>query len=494
MADHPQFQGMRAFLAQWERSGKALSAAAAALAGALGVPEQSAAQALELYLKDKAAAAPKPAHPDALQPASGGKRQREEAGGCGPDEAAGGCAPATAAAAAAAAAAEAKAVALEEQMSCSVCLSLLFEPVTSPCSHSLCWTCLARVVKTSCACPECRASLPRNSSAWRVNARLVSIMEANAGPGWRAEAPTLRLHAAFRDGPEEAAVALLLSSGAQVSLHRHARGQPLLHLALARKWDRALTLLLGRGVDVNERDSSGRPPLDLAPEPITARRLLDAGATAATAAALLHVVEHSIRGSDDKSQHIDATAMRVLALLPKPWAPLGPHSGELRRALYASLKSGHRRTTLALLRGGVAPCPTLFAPFPPLHLAAGNADLEACRLLAALDPAALARRNVLQQTALHHAAAAGRHAAASLLRELGARVHDEPDLHGNSMLNYAARWLAAGGGGAGAQPEGSAVWAQLLKAERGRSEAPPAPTGPAALRQDGPGHSDSSDE
>ena len=144
--------------------------------------------------------------------------------------------------------------------------------------------------------------------------------------------------------------------------------------------------------------------------------------------------------------------MRVLALLPKPWQ--GHH---FRAALCTALQLGHKRTTLALLKEHIDPShPCLF---PPLHLAAGSADLEACKLLVARDVTALARRNELKQTALHHAAAAGQSASVRLLRELGARVHISRDSLGCTMRNYAARWLAMG-----VVAPGRAVWEELLVA------------------------------
>lgn len=180
--------------------------------------------------------------------------------------AAGAAAAAAAATAAAAAAAEAKAKAMEDQhWTCSVCLGLLFDPITSPCGHSLCWGCQAQVVRSAgAACPSCRApSLDVDRSKWRVSAGLVGAMELNDGPAWRAAAPTLRLHAAFRDGKKDEATALL-SGDAPLQVERHARGlggaEPLLHIALERGWDQACVDLIRRGVNVNERDSRGQLP------------------------------------------------------------------------------------------------------------------------------------------------------------------------------------------------------------------------------------------
>jgi ankyrin repeat protein len=292
-----------------------------------------------------------------------------------------------------------------------------------------------------------------------VSAGLVNAMELNDGPAWRAAAPTLRLHAAFRDGKKDEATALL-GGAAPLQLDRHARGlgEPLLHLALARGWDEACKGLIRRGVNVDEHNSRGQPPLDCFGSSLTvARYLLDAGAKAATDVALASLTGFVFPASFDRSDWIDATCMRLLALLPKPWQKQDPN---FRAALFNALRFGHKRTTLALLQEQVELTPALFASFPPLHFAAAGADLEACKLLVARDGTALARRNVLQQTALHHAAATGQAASVRLLRELGARAHAESDLQGCRMRNYAARWLVRG-----AVAPYRAVWEELMAAE-----------------------------
>ena len=103
------------------------------------------------------------------------------------------------------------------------------------------------------------------------------------------------------------------------------------------------------------------------------------------------------------------------------------------------------------------------------------------------DTAALARRNVLQQTALHHAVAAGRHASVGLLRTLGARVLDKDDAAGNSMLNYATRWLGEG-------LEGGAVWRDLRNAERQKIEEDPETMRAEAKDEEEGGEEDGGDE
>lgn len=48
---------------------------------------------------------------------------------------------------------------LLEQFSCIICLKLLYEPVTTPCGHSFCRTCLCRAIDITDHCPVCRSVL-----------------------------------------------------------------------------------------------------------------------------------------------------------------------------------------------------------------------------------------------------------------------------------------------------------------------------------------------
>ncbi|KIK68148.1 hypothetical protein GYMLUDRAFT_69155 [Collybiopsis luxurians FD-317 M1] len=46
------------------------------------------------------------------------------------------------------------------ELSCEICFSLLYEPVTTPCQHTFCSRCLHRSLDHSSVCPLCRQGLP----------------------------------------------------------------------------------------------------------------------------------------------------------------------------------------------------------------------------------------------------------------------------------------------------------------------------------------------
>lgn len=53
---------------------------------------------------------------------------------------------------------------LEEELTCSICLSLFESPVTTPCGHNFCGPCLDVTwsgLLAGFSCPQCRASFPR---------------------------------------------------------------------------------------------------------------------------------------------------------------------------------------------------------------------------------------------------------------------------------------------------------------------------------------------
>jgi Lon protease-like protein len=65
-----------------------------------------------------------------------------------------------------------------KELDCHVCYDLMFDPVTTPCGHTFCRKCLARVLDHATHCPECRRPLPIPPSLERQasNVRLVSIL------------------------------------------------------------------------------------------------------------------------------------------------------------------------------------------------------------------------------------------------------------------------------------------------------------------------------
>lgn len=46
------------------------------------------------------------------------------------------------------------------ELDCQICYSALFDPLTTPCGHTFCRTCLLRSIDHSSACPTCRAPMP----------------------------------------------------------------------------------------------------------------------------------------------------------------------------------------------------------------------------------------------------------------------------------------------------------------------------------------------
>lgn len=51
--------------------------------------------------------------------------------------------------------------AMRAEVDCQVCYGILLEPLTTPCGHTFCRSCLTRVLDHSDSCPACRARLPR---------------------------------------------------------------------------------------------------------------------------------------------------------------------------------------------------------------------------------------------------------------------------------------------------------------------------------------------
>ena len=70
--------------------------------------------------------------------------------------------------------------AAQAEMECHVCYSLMLDPTTTPCGHTFCRKCLARILDHSSLCPECRRTLfvPSSLSRQPSNKCLVSLLNA----------------------------------------------------------------------------------------------------------------------------------------------------------------------------------------------------------------------------------------------------------------------------------------------------------------------------
>ena len=59
---------------------------------------------------------------------------------------------------------------VEDKSQCLVCQCLITNPITMPCSHSFCKTCIERAFKAEhYACPNCRADLSQSAVKLEVN-------------------------------------------------------------------------------------------------------------------------------------------------------------------------------------------------------------------------------------------------------------------------------------------------------------------------------------
>uniref|UniRef100_A0A8C5PFF8 RING-type domain-containing protein n=1 Tax=Leptobrachium leishanense TaxID=445787 RepID=A0A8C5PFF8_9ANUR len=71
---------------------------------------------------------------------------------------------------------------LRDELTCSICLNIYTDPVTLPCGHSFCRTCIGHVLDTqkgsgAYTCPECRAESQERPAL--VNARKLRNIAEN---------------------------------------------------------------------------------------------------------------------------------------------------------------------------------------------------------------------------------------------------------------------------------------------------------------------------
>eukprot|EP00898_Chlorokybus_atmophyticus_P008296 jgi/Chlat1/8468/Chrsp80S07863 len=68
-------------------------------------------------------------------------------------------------------------IARSDEFDCTVCLKLMYEPVTTPCGHSFCRACLARSMDGNNRCPMCRTVLFVTARSHPVSVSLQNILE-----------------------------------------------------------------------------------------------------------------------------------------------------------------------------------------------------------------------------------------------------------------------------------------------------------------------------
>ncbi|KAL4784028.1 hypothetical protein BJX76DRAFT_367962 [Aspergillus varians] len=70
--------------------------------------------------------------------------------------------------------------AVRNELDCQVCYSLILDPLTTPCGHTFCRSCVAMALTHSNLCPICRRKLNMSSSVHseRINKRLSDLIQA----------------------------------------------------------------------------------------------------------------------------------------------------------------------------------------------------------------------------------------------------------------------------------------------------------------------------
>jgi hypothetical protein len=131
--------------------------------------------------------------------------------------------------------------ALEDTLQCGVCLSLVFDPVTSACGHNACFECISGVLTAFPAnplCPTCRCPIEKVRAKLSVNVGLVKALEVNNGPGYRGQVLTLKFHQLIREDKPALALACLKKGGVDVSKSMRlpsGTSKPALYHALEKK-------------------------------------------------------------------------------------------------------------------------------------------------------------------------------------------------------------------------------------------------------------------
>ncbi|MES1906947.1 MAG: hypothetical protein MHM6MM_000161 [Cercozoa sp. M6MM] len=87
-----------------------------------------------------------------------------------------------------------KATVAAKDFNCSLCLGLLFDPITTPCGHTFCRECIHRALQRRKRCPLCRSRCRIDALTHATNAVLLSLLETHFAAAYerRAKQSTVR--------------------------------------------------------------------------------------------------------------------------------------------------------------------------------------------------------------------------------------------------------------------------------------------------------------
>jgi hypothetical protein len=269
---------------------------------------------------------------------------------------------------------EAERKALEDLFQCSSCSSVLVDPVSLPCGHNHCLTCITTWVAAtpvSTTCPVCRGAFVPPLQ-WCVNTGIADALAANNGPGFKEQANTLLFHSQLRGDTPGPALATLGSTAAGakggVDLAKELRlaggtFTPPLYYALEKETDDwkklAFEMIKRGGCDLN----SGAGALDYCWDFPTAQLLLTKGATKCSSMAVKTFCDYNRFCWTSDYTEADDLLLAFLSFLPQP---LRKEDDNLQVCLFNSLQLGHKKTALKLLQADIPFKESLFAAAKPM--------------------------------------------------------------------------------------------------------------------------------
>ena len=91
-----------------------------------------------------------------------------------------------------------------DDLNCSLCFKLLYEPVTIACGHTFCRRCLRRCLDHSNRCPQCRVVLFLSPGNENVNRVLHHLIANNLGDAYRARRQEIQAEEELRRSADDA--------------------------------------------------------------------------------------------------------------------------------------------------------------------------------------------------------------------------------------------------------------------------------------------------